>query len=184
MKVAITLLLILCISCNNNLDQNNEQTIKKVSVLATIDSNTQKIKKEIDKFTGDTTYTTNLFSTRDVSFSGVLDGNREIGKYLSIVFICHQPICVDKNANVYFLFTDGTRSENLSSNKYNCDGSFIVSTWIYHNTVFSFLKTKLVKSIRLMGVNKTIDFDITSDQASQLKNDFVELYSILSKGKK
>ncbi len=85
--------------------------------------------------------------------------------------------CIDRNAEIYFLFTDTTRIKVISDNKFNCD----MSAAVYMGGVFgkknliNAITTKKVKRIRIITLKSYEEYVLNDDDAYAL---MVECYCL------
>jgi len=82
--------------------------------------------------------------------------------------------CIDEKSKVQILFTDDTRIEMLTNNKFNCENSAVVymlnlfgRKWEYEQ-----LSTKNIKTMRVWTSRGHIEQDFSDEKSEQLKNVF------------
>jgi hypothetical protein len=91
--------------------------------------------------------------------------------------------CIDENAAVLILFTDGSKITLKSDGKFNCDGKVTV----YFGGVFGRrddleeLSTKKIKAMRVNTRKSLVEEDFTDSQATELFNQINCLRKLLKK---
>jgi len=81
--------------------------------------------------------------------------------------------CIDAEAKIFFLFTDGTRMNLEADNKFNCEGdaSFYFGLDFGRHEEIRLLRTKLIETIRIYGYqNKVYQYDFPVKEANLFKD--------------
>lgn len=75
-----------------------------------------------------------------------------------------QPICIDQNSKIIYLFDDESTSEYFVKNEYNCEGKILIE-----RPFISEFKNKTVKGFRIKTKDGYLDYYINDKSKSELK---------------
>lgn len=82
--------------------------------------------------------------------------------------------CIDEDAKINILFTDGTRAEFNSNNDFNCDkeASLFMGSLFYNRMYAVMLAQKKVEIMRIRTGDKYVEEEFTAEQAETLRSYF------------
>ncbi len=142
--------------------------------LSTCHAANSQIKKEFDKFTGDTSFVGTIDAGRVIIIESYKKGSDDV----KVFFKCLPEICVEENSKIFFLFVDGARANDISVASVNCKGNFMLSV-DKASKIAPFFRDKFIASIRFVGKSNVSDIDIQLSKAEAFKKNFSQLYSLM-----
>lgn len=160
------------------LSQDGTWTFKKIEVDSTISFTCNDlIKKTTDDMTGKV-----LISSEASIFSK--DSKNGISSYILKSTSNEKTLiwgltaigsgCIDENAKINLLFTDGSRLEIRGNNKFNCKGDAVVyfSGIGTRKSEYAELKTKLIQKIRVWAHSGYVEEEVPIGEAEKMRKIF------------